>query len=620
MIVNTDSIINELRLRIKLLENQNEVKAKLMEEKLLLWLTSETINQAGDRDELVYNLLERISVILEVSFSACCQISKEHFQLLNAYSEKEINLKNSSIFNLSAQLINKLRSGNIFLEKDSFADEGLYLGEQMFIEPQSASIFPFQSLYIPFGFFILFSHKDTHANFSSLSIVFSQIINMAVEKLDKLTLMEELKNLNYVFEDKLRERTKDLNENTKLLKQEIKSLKQKNSEQILEESSIGNLDNDALSLLMNIGHEIRTPLNGIMGFAEIIRKNDLSVPQKEKFINIIKTCGKSILNIVDNVIVLSKMETQQLKIQNEDFEVAKFMARLHDHFKNDELHQQRDKVELRLNININGNTIIHSDEKRLWQILVNLVGNALKYTEHGYIEIGCKINENDTNKSGKKDLLIFVKDSGIGIEENMQSLIFDRFFKIEHEISKLYGGTGLGLTIAKSLVEMLGGKIWFESKPGLGSDFYFTIPECVVLASVPERPISTKELKAKYNWDGKRVLIVEDDEMSYIYLQEILKSTKINIIHAKDGRKAVELAAVDNDIDLILMDIKLPEMDGYEATRKIKEIRHSLPVIAQTAYAMADDQQKSLQVGCDDYISKPINRRKLLESMEYLLK
>ncbi len=620
MIINSDSIIDELRLRIKLLENQNELKARLMEEKLLLWLTSETINQAGDRDELLYNLLERISVILDIPFSASCQISGENFQLLNTYSEQDISVRNSSIFNLSADFFNKLRLGSIFLNKDEFASEGLFLGEDMFFDPQSVSIFPFQSLYIPFGFFIFFDRQHSQENLSSLSIVFSQLINMAVEKLDKLTLMEELKNLNYLFENKVRERTRDLTNNTELLKQEIKNLKKQEKKETVEKGIKISQTNDITSFLMNIGHEIRTPLNGILGFAEIIRNNDLPADEKERFINIIKTCGKSLLNIVDNVIALSKMETQEVKIQKGDFEVAKFMTRLHDYFKNDELHKQRDKVELRLNININGNTVIHTDDKIMWQILVNLIGNSLKYTEQGFIEIGCKIRENENYKGGNRDLLVFVRDSGIGIDENVHELVFDRFFKIEHEISKLYGGTGLGLTIAKSLVELLGGTIWFESKPGIGTDFYFTIPECVVETISAEKPISTKDLKAKYNWDGKRVLIVEDDEMSYIYLQEILKSTKINIVHAKDGKKAVELASSDKDINLILMDIKLPEMDGYEATRKIKEIRHSLPVIAQTAYAMADDQQKSLQVGCDDYISKPINRRKLLESMEYLLK
>jgi CheY-like chemotaxis protein len=345
----------------------------------------------------------------------------------------------------------------------------------------------------------------------------------------------------------------------------------------------------------------------------------LESSEKDKYISIIKSCGKSILKIVDDVIDLSNIENGQVKIIKEDFQLGKFMTDIYDYFKNDELFKQKETIEIRLSMNLDGQLFINADRKRVWQILINIIGNALKYTEKGFIEIGCKIQETDQPKKGNQDLLFTVKDTGIGIDKNMQDLVFDRFVKIEHENTRLYGGTGLGLSIAHELVKMMDGKIWFDSEVGVGSQFYFLLPNAVIPFSGNGKLLSSKELKAKYNWLGKRVLIVEDDEMSFVYLKEILRSSQIEILHAKNGRIAVELTEANPNIDLVLMDIKLPELDGYEATKKIKLIRPAIPVIAQTAYAMADDQQKILQAGCDDYISKPINRRKLLQTIDRLI-
>jgi len=466
---------------------------------------------------------------------------------------------------------------------------------------------------------VFFETDDKKDNLSSVSIVIKQIINMAIEKTEKMAVIEELKELNISFEKKLQERTKKLSDYNKQLKDEIKERNRSEKKLIENKEKAEKSDKLKTSFLSNISHEIRTPINGILGFSEIIRKDDLHTDEKEKYTNIIKTCGRSLLKIIDDVIDLSKIESNQIQLKTEEFLITKFATELYDFFINDELFKQRQKVELRLNININGSTMIKTDKEKLRQILINLVGNAFKYTEEGYIEIGCKIEEGKYN-GANKDLLFFVKDTGLGISEDMQESIFEPFVKIEHDISKLYGGTGLGLTITKNLIDLLGGRIWLKSRPGEGSEFYFTLPDSVLIVNGMEKPLSTREIKDNYNWDGKLVLIVEDDEMSLTYLKEVLKSTKINIIHASDGKQAVELAYNNPDIDLILMDIKLPEMNGYEATRKIKYFRKSIPIIAQTAYAMADDKQKSLQIGCDDYISKPINRHKLLYTMDTLMK
>jgi len=616
MAIHQDSIFNELRLRIRLLEQQNGLEAEQMEDKLLLWLVADTISNAGDVDELLGNLLERICMIRELPYAACCKISGDKVILLDHYTPHHEKFSLNLPFSLSPELIDRLKSGPFFIDGNAMSDEGFNLSPSFFFSPESISIFPFNCLSVPSGLFVFFYDEKTEQDISGLSIVMRQIINMAVEKFDKLALIEELKALNASFDKKVRERTYELQEKNKKLLEEIESFRHQAKEMEMPEPGADKHFDTGSSFLMNISHEIRTPLNGILGFAEIIRKNRLEDQEKEKYINIIKSCGKSILKIVDDVIDLSKIETSQVKIVKEDFPLGKFMTDLYDNFKNDELYKQKEIVDIRLNMNLDGQTLLNADRKRVWQVLLNLIGNALKYTEKGFIEIGCKIQENDHPKKGNQDLLFFVKDTGVGIEKNLQNSVFERFVKVEHESSRLYGGAGLGLTIARELAEMMDGKIWFDSEIGSGSQFYFLLPNAVLPYNGKDKPLSSKELRARYNWLGKRVLIVEDDEMSFVYLKEVLKSTQFEILRAKNGRQAIELIEANPDIELVLMDIKLPEMDGYEATKRIKQIRPTLPVIAQTAYAMADDQQKILRVGCDDYISKPINRRKLLQAID----
>lgn len=621
MAIHQDSIFNELRLRMRLLEQQNEQLAELMEEKLLLWLVSDTIYQAGDVDELMYNLLERVCMILELPFAAVCKISNDKVALLNHFSVTDEEFSRTCPFSLSSGLILKLKSGPCVIEHSNFFENGFQISTSVSVKPESVFLFPFQSIYIPFGVFVFFDTVKEEKSLAGLSIVIKQIISMAIEKMEKLTLLEELKSLNVTFEKKVRERTRELTDKNEQLENEVETHKTNDVKRI-ETAGVPakNTPDVSSSLLMNISHEIRTPLNGILGFSEIIRNTDLSPGDKEKYISIIKTCGKSILKIVEDIVDLEYIETQQITIKNDDFAIGGLMTDLYDHFKNDDLYRQKENVELRLNTNIDGNTLINSDRGRIWQILVNIIGNAIKYTEEGFVEIGCKIQESYQKKKGEQLIVFFVKDTGIGIDKEFQKNVFDRFVKFEHEFAKMYGGTGLGLAIAKDLAQLLDGKIWFESEPGIGSQFYFSLPTSVATFAVKDLPMTSKEIKNKFIWTDKCVLIVEDDEMSLIYLKEVLKPTQIEIIYARNGKQAIEMVESNPKIDIILMDIKLPEIDGYEATRRIKLIKPLIPVIAQTAYAMADDYQKSMQVGCDEYISKPINRRKLLQTIESLIR
>jgi signal transduction histidine kinase/ActR/RegA family two-component response regulator len=619
MAISQDSIINDLKLKVKFLEKQKNQLSEGIEEKLLLWLVTETINQSKTKDELLNGVLERISEIRDIPFGICCKITEEETEVLASFPKLKKSGESQCDFGFSPALFEKLKSGPQFIPQALFNKEGIELDRDINLKPSFISLFPFHSLYIPFGVFMFIETDSDKENISGIGMVINQVIKTAVEKLEKLTLLDELKQLNIDFEKKLNERTEKLTDYNKQLKKEIREHRKIEAKLKEEKGVAEKADELKSSFLTNMSHEMRTPLNGILGFSEILRKNDLDSGNKDNYINIIKTCGKSLLKIVDDVIDLSKIESQDIEVVEEDFPVSKLMTELYDHFNNDELFRQREKVELRLNINLNGNTLVRTDKQKIWQIMINLIGNALKFTEEGFVEFGCNMKSVRNGKAGGRDLIFFVKDSGVGVPKGMQESIFDRFVKIEYEISNVFGGTGLGLTIARNLVRLLKGKIWVESEEGKGSRFYFEIPDAVLVVT-EKKNLSIPEDKDMFQWKEKLVLVVEDDPMSYIYLKEVLKTTGAKLLHASDGKQAVEMAYHNPDIDLILMDIKLPELDGYEATRQIKQFRKEVPVIAQTAYAMMDDRKKGMEVGCADYITKPINRQKLLQTMDIIMK
>jgi len=621
MISSQDSIINELKARVKIFEKQNELYAGHMEEKLLLWLVSESIKQSDGVEDLLSNILERISVILDIPVSACCRVSEYNLlpvKTFNILSDKE---EEKCSLEISNELGEKLNEGPIILDKKSEQFNKVKFTKGFKRKPQLIAMFPFQSLYIPFGVFVFIEDAKGKDSLTTCQMVIQQLINMAVEKLEKLSLLHELKELNYSFDDKLRVRTEELQSNIEKLTSEIEALKKQPKSKTTKLSPDQDKGNANLSFLKNIGVEVRAPLNAILGFSEIIRDDSLPAREKNNFIDIIKSCGKSLMKIVDDSYEYATLKARDEVFELSEFALTPFMTDIYDQYKKDELFKQRESLVLKLNINLNGATIVFANQEKLKLILTNLIGNAIKITENGFVEFGCFIEGNKDSPAGqeKMDLKFFIKDTGVGISDVHTDNVFDEFFKVEHEISKLYGGLGLGLTIAKELVEKMGGKIWFESREHEGSEFYFIIPECVVVPQPEVQPDNRITDKSIYNWEGKKILIVEDDAMSFVYLKEVLKFTNVQILHATDGKKAIEMAAASADLDLILMDIKLPGISGYDATRQIKSFS-DVPVIAQTAYAMADDYKKIIQVGCDDYISKPLNRRNLLKKIDAVFK
>ena len=365
------------------------------------------------------------------------------------------------------------------------------------------------------------------------------------------------------------------------------------------------------SFLSNMSHEIRTPLNAIVGFSDMLGNDDIDDEEKVRFVPIIQENTNQLLHLIDDILDLSKMESDQLKIFKKECRVDKVLKYMVDVFNNQKTKIGREiDIRLKTEKQIEGLTI-NTDTVRLQQVLTNLIGNALKFTVLGYIEIGCTVQ---TKKDGKNDGFIqfWVKDTGIGISEKEQKIIFDRFTKIEDDKTKLYRGTGLGLAISKKLVNMLGGEMWVESSPDKGSTFYFTIP-----ADEVEKPeTKTKPSKkvqdtvGSYNWSDKSILVAEDEESNFKLIEVILQRTKIKITHVINGEEAVE-ACKSNSFDLVLMDIKMPKMDGVTATKMIKNIRKDLPVIAVTAYAREEEKEELYLAGCNDIVVKPVNMEEL---------
>ncbi|NOR75002.1 MAG: PAS domain S-box protein [Draconibacterium sp.] len=366
------------------------------------------------------------------------------------------------------------------------------------------------------------------------------------------------------------------------------------------------------AFLATMSHELRTPLNAIIGFSDLIDKN-LPIDSIINFCKIINSSGEHLLSIVKDLFDISLIESGEAKIIKEKVVLQEVLNNVYEVIKAKQHRDGKDNLELNMIIPVENNDLtVVTDETKLSQILINLLKNALKFTEEGHINFGYYIE----TKQGVPILKFYVEDTGIGVPKEKQEVIFEIFRQVEDTLSRKYGGTGIGLSISKKLIKLLGGKIWVESESDTGSTFYFTIPLTEFLKidsqikDVVENKKSIKE---------KTILVAEDDDMSFQYLNSVFEISKINIIWAKNGEESVTLCKENANINLVLMDINMPLMDGYEATKIIKKFRPELPIIAQTAHAIAGDREKSLAAGCDDYISKPIKKEELMKKIRKLL-
>lgn len=356
------------------------------------------------------------------------------------------------------------------------------------------------------------------------------------------------------------------------------------------------------AFLANMSHEIRTPMNGILGFAELLKRPNLTGKEQEQYIKIIEKSGTRMLNIVNNIVDISKIESGIIEINNKTTNINEQIEFLTSFFA-----PEIEKKGLRLVYSKTFTTdkaYIETDVEKLYGILTNLLKNAIKHTYKGAIEIGYHLKSDDN----KNFLEFFVTDSGDGIPEDKINVIFDRFMQADMSNKTAYQGAGLGLSISKAYVEMLGGEIWVESKHGIGSTFRFTIPYKQVAEEVKNE---TKEVVLSKNKEKSiarlKVLIVEDDPGMEFLLSETVQEFCSELLIARDGMEALEISKNNPDIDLILMDVRIPKMDGYETTEEIRQFNKDVVIIAQTACAFSSDRDKAMEVGCNDYVSKPID-------------
>lgn len=377
-----------------------------------------------------------------------------------------------------------------------------------------------------------------------------------------------------------------------LLNQKLKIAKEK-----AEES-----DRLKSAFLSNMSHEIRTPMNAILGFSDLLIRAKLPENKRIEYIEIINSSGNQLLSLINDIIDISKIESNQIVIDdNTVVTITDIFKQLSVIFHSK---AQNHKIELNYSVSLSElQNKVYLDEIRLKQILGNLIGNAIKFTNSGTVKYAVRLQ--------KQELLFSVEDTGIGIDPHMQNVIFDRFRQADGSTTRDYGGTGLGLAISKALVELMGGKIWLTSEMGKGTIFYFTMPF---------KPLESEEWKVENSseqdienltWNTKHILVVEDEEVNILFLTELLQPTGVRLSVARNAREAYEKIHKHPNINLVLMDIKIPKVDGYEITRVIKNENPGLIVIAQTAYALAEERNKILNSGFDDYISKPINKNLL---------
>jgi PAS domain S-box-containing protein len=372
-------------------------------------------------------------------------------------------------------------------------------------------------------------------------------------------------------------------------------------EEQLKQALIKAEESDRLksAFLANMSHEIRTPMNGIIGFLDLLEGETVSPEQRNEYMNIIRSSSIQLLNIVNDIVDISKIESGQITIRETAFDLDQLL---------DEIRIQYQPALEEKHLYFNLECSITDDEKKLKtdytklrQVFSNLVSNSIKFTNEGGVKLSCK-------RTG--DFIEFcVADTGMGIAGNIQKKVFERFIQADMGLTRIQEGTGLGLSICKAYVEKLGGKIWLESNTGSGSKFFFTIPGCSVVEEINE---ISEANKLPDDSDERVILVVEDEIYNFLFVEQVLQNRGIRVLHAENGLVAIELVEKTPNIGMILMDIRMPGIDGYEATRRIKEINPDLPVIALTALALSGDREKAMEAGCDDYLKKPVLSDELL--------
>jgi signal transduction histidine kinase/ligand-binding sensor domain-containing protein/CheY-like chemotaxis protein len=439
-------------------------------------------------------------------------------------------------------------------------------------------------------------------------------INSQNEKL--VTQRNELEQSNKLLtEQKIQ--ILDQNKELDLHRNRLETLIDERTKELIEAKNKAE-ESDRLksSFLANLSHEIRTPLNAILGFSSLLGEKNLNVAEKEEYNRIIQGSSNNLLDLINDILDISKIEAGQLELDMRQVlidDLINTVTGIFEMFMKREDSGSKKQVQLMVAVNPELRKMqIIADQLRITQVLTNLINNAIKFTSRGFIEIGCY------KKPGEEILEFYVKDTGIGIKEANQDLVFERFRKLEDDRIRLHRGTGLGLAISRQLVNLMGGIMRLESSYGEGSTFYFTIP--LIAAGLGKPAEKDGEIPGVLpDFKNSRIIVAEDEISNFNYISTLLTDAGAEVLHASTGNEVLQLLENNIGIDLILMDIKMPTMNGIEALHALRKKGFKVPVIAQTAYALADEVVKLKMEGFDEYISKPIQRETLYAVMQKCL-
>lgn len=420
--------------------------------------------------------------------------------------------------------------------------------------------------------------------------------------------------LFYMHDDELIEKTLLLS--TSILKRNGESVFLAAFDDITERKQIENelkiakekaeeSDHLKTAFLANISHEIRTPLNGILGFINFFEDENISKENRLEYIEIINRSSDRLTNTINDIVEISKIDSSITNLNKEQFDFAEALTVFLT--KNNWKYTH---PEIKLINDIDNDTFdfqLNTDRSKLFQIIKNLLDNAYKFTSSGFVKISAK---------AESDEVIFaIQDSGSGISESDQKIVFEAFRQADSNANKAHDGCGLGLTIAQKTVNRLGGRIWMESNLGIGTTVYFSLPDSLVKKG------KTIDMPTAYHNNnvndlhGRTILVAEDELTNFMYVHAVLSRLGCHLIHAPNGQQAVNIFKQSKDLDLVLMDLKMPVMDGFEAAKQISQINNSLPIIAFSAFVMNEEKEKAKKSGCIDYITKPIIKQHLIESV-----
>ncbi|NOY36643.1 MAG: PAS domain S-box protein [Chlorobi bacterium] len=365
------------------------------------------------------------------------------------------------------------------------------------------------------------------------------------------------------------------------------------------------------AFLTNMSHEIRTPMNAIVGFANILAQQTLPETEQKEYASYIEQSSDTLLHLINDILDISKIEAGEINLHKEQFLLNDFMKSLIPVFEEHKKKYQKGNLDIQLIAPENNEPIVlYTDKTRLQQIITNLVTNAIKFTAEGFVKIRFYKKE--------KKVVFSIEDSGPGIPPEEQKVVFTRFRQVDNSLTRKSGGAGLGLAICRNLVNLLGGKISLESAPDRGSCFIFNLPVQEV-ENIPDRivPLSASEHP---DWSDKSIIVAEDEIFNYVYVEQVLKPTGIKIIRAGNGAEAVDFCRKGKLPDLIILDLRMPVMDGFSALTAIRELYPEVPAIAMTAFSMSNEKQKCLENGFNSYLAKPVRPVQLLNEINRIMK